>query len=106
MNDQDNTPPMGDGVAETKSVVETHSDPIEPYSVVIDNDEAPVLDDGIYSDEVIGYHNGPVRDVVDSIGKAVGVTFQDNEPLDLVEKIEKRDRDRWDLDPASAEQPE
>ena len=45
----------------------------------------------------------PDQDVVEEIGQALGVTYQDNEPLDPGEKVEKRDRDRWELDPASAD---
>lgn len=46
----------------------------------------------------------PDQDIVEELGRALGVTYQDNEPLDPVEKIEKRDRDRWELDPASADE--
>ena len=35
---------------------------------------------------------------------AFGVDFQDNEPLDLLEKMEKRDRDRWELEESSKEE--
>lgn len=44
----------------------------------------------------------PDQDVVDDIGRAVGVEYQDNEELDS-EKVNKRDKHRWELDPASAE---
>jgi hypothetical protein len=40
---------------------------------------------------------------VDEIGRAVGVHYQDNEPLDMQHKVDQRDEDRWELDPASAE---
>ncbi|MBP9662989.1 MAG: hypothetical protein KBD94_00090 [Pyrinomonadaceae bacterium] len=46
----------------------------------------------------------PDQDIVEELGRALGVTYQDNEPLDPVKKIEKRDRDRWELDPASADE--
>lgn len=45
----------------------------------------------------------PDQDVVDELGAAVGLTYEDNEPLSSAEKIEKRDRHRWELDPASSE---
>lgn len=38
----------------------------------------------------------------DEIGRAFGVANQRNEPLDIVDKVEKRDEDRWVLNPASA----
>jgi len=45
----------------------------------------------------------PDQDVVDEIGKAIGVVYQDTEPLRLGEKEQERDEHRWELDPASAE---
>lgn len=45
----------------------------------------------------------PDQDIVDELGEAVGLTYDDNEMLDVQEKITRRDEDRWELDPASAE---
>jgi hypothetical protein len=45
----------------------------------------------------------PDQDMVDEIGKAVGVTYQDDEPLIFDEKYDKRDDARWEDDPASSE---
>jgi len=45
----------------------------------------------------------PGSDVVDEIGKALGVQYDDAEELKSGEKLEKRDKHRWELDPASAE---
>jgi hypothetical protein len=45
----------------------------------------------------------PDQDIVDDIGKALGVEYQDNEELKAVDKVTQRDRNRWELDPASAE---
>jgi len=45
----------------------------------------------------------PDQDLVDEIGKAVGVTYADGETLRVGEKEEDRDRHRWELDPASSE---
>jgi hypothetical protein len=45
----------------------------------------------------------PDQDVVDDIGKALGVEYDDNEPLKGSEKVVERDKHRWELDPASAE---
>lgn len=39
----------------------------------------------------------------DQMGESFGLAFQRNEPLDPVEKIEARDENRWELNPASAE---
>jgi Family of unknown function (DUF6335) len=78
------------------------------------NETSPVLTAGdvdadwqdAYSvgDEAPGGDNPtPDQDVVDDIGKALGVEYQDNEELKAADKISSRDRHRWELDPASAE---
>jgi len=55
-------------------------------------------------DEAPGGDNPtPDQDVVDDIGKAVGVQYEDNEELKGEAKITKRDKHRWELDPASSE---
>jgi hypothetical protein len=55
-------------------------------------------------DEAPGGDNPtPDQDIVDDIGKAVGVQYEDNEELKGEEKILKRDRNRWELDPASSD---
>jgi hypothetical protein len=45
----------------------------------------------------------PDQDVVEEIGRALGVEYEDAEELKGAEKIESRDRHRWEYDPASAE---
>ena len=53
-------------------------------------------DDGA---EAVGGHNPtPDQSDVEENAHAFGVDFQDNEPLDLIEKMEKRDRNRFELD--------
>lgn len=55
-------------------------------------------------DEAPGGDNPtPDQDRVDDIGKALGIEYQDNEELKGADKIAERDRKRWELDPASAE---
>jgi hypothetical protein len=55
-------------------------------------------------DEAPGGDNPtPDQDLVDDIGKALGVEYQDNEELKAADKIAERDRHRWELDPASSE---
>jgi hypothetical protein len=45
----------------------------------------------------------PDQEVVDEIGKALGVEYQDAEELRGSDKVADRDRHRWELDPASSE---
>ena len=55
-------------------------------------------------DEAPGGDNPtPDQDIVDDIGRAVGIEYQDNEELKGADKVEKRDKKRWELDPASSE---
>jgi hypothetical protein len=78
------------------------------------NETSPVLTGGdvdadwedAYSvgDEAPGGDNPtPDQDRVDDIGKALGVTYDDNEELKAADKIADRDKHRWELDPASSE---
>lgn len=48
----------------------------------------------------------PDQDIVDNLGAAAGLTYRDDEPLDYDGKVLNRDRDRWELNPASAQQDE
>lgn len=50
-----------------------------------------------------GSNPTPDQDIVDDIGKAIGVTYEDNEPLKFGDKVAGRDEDRWELNPASAD---
>ena len=55
-------------------------------------------------DEAPGGDNPtPDQDVVDDIGKALGVEYADNEELKAADKVVERDKHRWELDPASSE---
>jgi hypothetical protein len=55
-------------------------------------------------DEAPGGDNPtPDMDVVDDIGKALGVQYNDNEELKASDKVSERDKHRWELDPASSE---
>ncbi len=55
-------------------------------------------------DEAPGGDNPtPDQDIVDDIGKAVGVQYQDNEELKGEKKLLERDKHRWELDPASSD---
>lgn len=43
------------------------------------------------------------KEVAEEIGKSIGVMYQEGEPLRAGEKEIDRDRHRWELDPASAD---
>jgi hypothetical protein len=55
------------------------------------------------SESVSGHNPTPDQSNVEENANAVGVSFEDNEELEFEEKIEKRDRDRFELDESSKE---
>ena len=67
----------------------------------IDADWADVNSTG--SESFGGHNPTPDQSDVEENAHAYGIDFQDNEPLDLLEKMEKRDRNRFELDENSKE---
>jgi len=56
-------------------------------------------------EETVGGSNPtPDQDVVDELGEAVGITYEDAEPLRFGDKLADRDAHRWELNPASSEE--
>jgi hypothetical protein len=62
----------------------------------IDAEWEDVNDSG--AESVFGHNPTPDQSDVEENAHAMGINFEDNEPLDLLEKLEKRDRDRFELD--------
>jgi len=84
---------------------ESRADHTETSPVMTGGDVDAAWEDA-YSvgDEAPGGDNPtPDQDRVDDIGKALGVTYDDNEELKAADKIADRDKHRWELDPASSE---
>jgi len=50
------------------------------------------------AESVFGHNPTPDQSDVEQNAHAMGINFEDNEPLDLLEKMEKRDRNRYELD--------
>lgn len=53
------------------------------------------------SETVAGDNPTPDQSLVEENAQALGVSYEDNEELEFLDKIEKRDRDRFELDPRS-----
>jgi hypothetical protein len=53
------------------------------------------------SESVSGHNPTPDQSMVEENAHAMGVNFEDNEELDFLEKIERRDRDRFELEESS-----
>jgi Family of unknown function (DUF6335) len=50
------------------------------------------------SETVAGDNPTPDQSLVEENASAMGVSFEDNEELEFIDKIEKRDRERYELD--------
>jgi hypothetical protein len=46
----------------------------------------------------------PDQDVVSEMGEILGIEYKDDEPLNTEEKLRKRDRKRWELNPKSSDE--
>lgn len=53
------------------------------------------------SEAVFGHNPTPDQSDVEENAHAMGIDYEDNEPLDFIEKLEKRDRDRFELNEGS-----
>ena len=61
-------------------------------------------DSNVAGEESVGGSvSTPDQDIVAEIGEAAGLNYRDDEPLDSDKKILDRDRNRWELNPESAD---
>lgn len=61
-------------------------------------------EDADVGEESVGGGNPtPDQNVVEELGQAVGVNYEESEPLHTAQKLDDRDEHRWELDPASSE---
>ncbi len=90
------------GLAETKEALQEHTE----SSPALTGGDVDASWQTAYAvgDEAPGGDNPtPDQDVVEEIGRSLGLVYEDNEELKGVSKIEERDKHRWELDPASSE---
>ncbi|HEX5550977.1 MAG TPA: DUF6335 family protein [Nitrospira sp.] len=77
---------------------------VPPDAVLTGGDIDAAWDYAAVGEETVGGTTPtPDQDIVDEIGRAVGVDYEDAEPLHTTEKLERRDEQRWELHPASSE---
>lgn len=62
----------------------------------LDADWEDVNDSG--SETVAGDNPTPDQSLVEENASAMGISYEDNEELEFIDKIERRDRDRYELD--------
>lgn len=61
-------------------------------------------DSNVAGEESVGGSvSTPDQDIVDELGEAAGLTYRDDEPLGYDRKVMDRDVNRWELNPASAD---
>jgi len=98
-------PPIPDVSAGSRKLAERlKNDPLAD-PVVTGGDLDAKIESAQFSGDESAVSSMPTPDQndVDNIGRAMGVTYQENEELKFGEKEESRDRNRWELDPASSE---
>jgi len=62
----------------------------------LDADWEDVNDSG--SETAAGDNPTPDQSLVEENASAMGISYEDNEELEFIDKIERRDRDRYELD--------
>lgn len=62
----------------------------------IDAEWEDVNDSG--AESVFGHNPTPDQSDVEENAHAMGIDFEDNEPLDFIKKLEKRDQKRYEMD--------
>lgn len=67
-----------------------------------DEAENDAYRDEVNGDEAVGGSTAvPSQNDTEELAEAVGIEIDDDTPLDTDEMLQKRDRARWELDPAS-----
>jgi Family of unknown function (DUF6335) len=107
-----NTPPSsldmerhGSAAGSGRAGMEQHRRQHGQMNSVTTGDPDVNVDNAYFSgDEAPGGDNPtPDQDIVDDIGKALGVQYNDDEELKSGDKLKERDKHRWELNPASSE---
>jgi hypothetical protein len=93
-----------DTMEPVSSVSRHSSDTATPDSILSGGDVDAARSGTDAGEEAVGGSTPtPDQDVVDELGRAVGITYDDNEPLRFGDKMADRDAQRWELNPASSE---
>jgi hypothetical protein len=95
MNEEIERAPQAPNEQEQRLAVHNSTSPADSGGDI----DADWADANSTGSEAFGGHNPtPDQSNVEENAHAYGIDFQDNEPLDLLEKMEKRDRNRYELD--------
>jgi uncharacterized protein DUF6335 len=98
-------PPIPDVSAGSRKLAERlKNDPLADPVVTGGDLDAQVESAQFSGDESpVSSMTTPEDNDVETIGRAMGVTYQENEELRAGEKERDRDKHRWELDPASSD---
>lgn len=112
-NDPDFVPDPDINQFMNEEIARAPSDPHELVERLQENTAASPLDsggdidasweevNGSGTESVSGDNPTPDQSMTEEIAHAVGVNYEDNEDLEFIDKIERRDRNRFELDPRS-----
>jgi hypothetical protein len=99
-NEFDEAAQLGSGGPLIEKLLEHHS----TSPALSGGDVDAAWEDADVGEESVGGGNPtPDQSIVEELGEAMGLTYEDNEPLRTTEKVAARDQHRWELDPASSE---
>ncbi|HVT45008.1 MAG TPA: DUF6335 family protein [Thermoanaerobaculia bacterium] len=103
--DDEIEPPVPDITAGTEQLKRRRreSPGADPVLTAGDMDVSLEMAESSGEEAVGGSAATPEQNVVDEIGKAMGVTYAEDEELKVGEKERSRDKHRWELDPASSD---
>ena len=103
--DDDIEPPIPDvSAGSAKLAARLRENPgLDPTLAGGDVDAQWEMAESTGDDSAAGSMPTPDQNDTGDIGKAIGITYEDNEPLKVGEKERERDKHRWELDPASSE---
>jgi Family of unknown function (DUF6335) len=78
--------------------------PVEIAAKTAGGDIETVAGESAVGEESVGGGNPtPDQNVVEDLGEAMGLTYEDEEPLGGENKLHGRDVHRWEMNPASSE---
>jgi hypothetical protein len=100
-NEFDEAARLGSGQG---GLIEGSGEQVSTPPTLSGNELDAAWEDSDMGDESVGGANpAPDQNIAGELGKAMGLSYEDNEPLHSTEKVEARDHHRWELDPASSE---
>jgi hypothetical protein len=105
----ENVDPMGEGLVDRDTGMGKMLEKLRSSGLSGTDVTGGDLDDDWYQAEVVGEeavggeNPTPDQNVTDALLQSMGIDVTDGEPLRTLDKLERRDKKRWELDPESSE---